>query len=93
MPPHKDIAASMILIEKGSVVGLLAVTNDNIRLPIIIQNRRNKHTFDTYAYTNAIFPLVLEKTCFVGDTFEYKWKTKQKAQFEKRNAEMHKRNE
>ena len=71
------------------------VTNDNIRSPIIIQNRRNKQSFDTYALTIDIVPLVLEKTCFVGHTFEYKWtinKTKQKAQSRNRNAEMHKGN-
>ena len=59
---------------------LLAVTKDNIRMPIIVQNRRNKQYFDTYAFTIDIVPLVLEKTCFAGHTFEYKWKTKQKAQ-------------
>ena len=40
---------------------VLEVTNDNIRPPIIIQNRRNKQTFDTYAYTTDLVPLVLEK--------------------------------
>ena len=40
---------------------LLTVTNDNIRPPIIIQNWRNKQTFDTYAYTTDLVPLVLEK--------------------------------
>ena len=44
----------------------MAVTNDNIRPPIIIQNRRNKHTFDTYAYTIDLVPLVLEETCLIG---------------------------
>ena len=74
---------------------VLAVTNDNIRPPIIIQNRRNKQSFDTYAFTIDIVPLVLEKTCFVGHIVEYKWKiskTKQKVQSRKRNAEMLKRN-
>ena len=59
----------------------MAVTNDNIGPPINIQNRRNKQSFDTYAFTIDIVPLVLEKTCFAGHTFEYKWKinkTKQK---------------
>jgi hypothetical protein len=67
----------------------LAVTNDNIQPPIIIQNRRNKHTFDTYACTIDLVPLVLEKTSFVGHIFKYKWKmnkTKQKAQSRKRNT-------
>jgi hypothetical protein len=58
----------------------LVVTIDQIRLPISIQNGRNKQTYDTYAYTIDLVPLVLEKTCFAGHTFEYKWKTKQKAQ-------------
>ena len=56
---------------------LLVVTNDNTRPPIIIQNRRNKQSFDIYAFTIDIVPLVLEKTCFVGYTFKYKWKNKQ----------------
>ena len=52
----------------------MAVTNDNIRPLIIIQNKRNKPTFDTYAFTIDIVPLVLEKTCLAGHIFEYKWK-------------------
>ena len=74
---------------------MLAVTNDNIQPSIIIQNRRNKQTFDTYAFTIDIVSLVLEKTCFAEHTFEYKWKinkTKQKAQSRKRSAEMRKGN-
>jgi hypothetical protein len=59
---------------------LLAVTNDHFWPPIIVQNRRNKHTFDTYAFTIDLVPLVFEKTCFAGHKFEYKWKTYQKAQ-------------
>ena len=60
-----------------------------------MKNMRNKHTFDTYASTIHLLPLVLEKTCFVGHIVEYKWKiskTKQKVQSRKRNAEMLKRN-
>ena len=71
------------------------VTNDQIRPPIIIQTRRNKQSFDTYAFTIDIIPLALEKTYFVGHTFEYKWKinkTKQKAQRRKHKAEMRKGN-
>jgi len=71
---------------------LLAVTNNNIRPTIIIQNRRNEHTFDTYACTIDLVPLVLEKTCFAGLIFEYKWKTKQKAQSKKRKVEMREEN-
>ena len=59
----------------------MAVTNDQIQPPIIVQNRRNNHTFDTYACTINLVPFVLEKTCFVGHILEYKWKinkTKQK---------------
>ena len=56
-------------LSAGSV---LAVINDQIRPPIIIQNRRNKHTFDTYAFTIDLVPLVFEKTCFAGHTFEFK---------------------
>ena len=67
----------------------MAVTNDQIQPPNNAQNRRIKQTFDTYAYTIDLVPLVLEKTCFVGHTFEYKWKinkTKQKAQSKKQKA-------
>jgi len=74
---------------------LFVVLDDNIRPPIKIQNRRNKQTFNKYAFTIDIVPLVLEKTCFVGHIVEYKWKiskTKQKVQSRKRNAEMLKRN-
>jgi amino acid permease len=67
-------------LHESIVDWLLAVTNDQIRTPIIIQNRRNKHAFDTYAFTIDLVPLVFEKTCFVGHKFEYKWKTYQKAQ-------------
>ena len=70
--------------------GVLAVLNNEFRLPITIQNGRNKQTFDTYAFNVDIVPLVLEEICFAGHTFEYKWKTKKKAQFRKRNAEMRK---
>jgi hypothetical protein len=52
----------------------LAITNDHFQLPIIVQNKRNKHNFDIYAYTIDLVSLILEKTCFVGHTFEYKWK-------------------
>ena len=45
---------------------------------------------DTYAFTVNLVPLVLEETCFAGHTFEYKWKTKKKVQFKKRNVEMRK---
>jgi hypothetical protein len=68
----------------------LVVTNDQIQPPIIVQNRRNKHTFDTYAFTIDLFPLVFGKTCFAGHTFEIKWKinkTNQNRQSGKRNAD------
>ena len=81
--------------QRFSLGDLLAVTNDNIRPPIIIQNGRNKNTFDTYAFTIDIVPPILEKTCFAGHTFEYKWKinkNKQKAQRRKRKAEIRKQN-
>ena len=71
------------------------LTNDNIQPPIIIENRINKQSFDTYAFTIDIVPLVLEKTCFAGHTLEYKWKinkTKQKAQSRNRNTEVRKEN-
>jgi hypothetical protein len=71
---------------------LLAVLNDNIRAPITIQNKRNKQTFDTYAFTFDIVPLVLKEICFAGHIFEYKWKTKQKVQIKRRKAEVHKGN-
>ena len=54
---------------------VLAVIINQIRPPIIVQNRRNKQSFDIYAFTIDIVPLVLEKTCFAGHTFKYKWKT------------------
>jgi hypothetical protein len=60
----------------------LAVTNDQIRPPIIVQNRRNKHTFDAYAFTIDLVPLVFEKSCFVGHIIKYKWKTYKKVQTE-----------
>ena len=47
----------------------------------------------TYAYAIDVVPLVLEKTCFAGHTFKYKWKTKQKVQFKNCNVEIRKRNE
>jgi hypothetical protein len=59
---------------------LLAVLNDQIRPPIKIQNRRNKQTYNTYAFIIDIVPYVLEQSCFAGHIFEYKWKTRQKAQ-------------
>ena len=65
----------------------MAVLNDHIRSPINIPNRENKQTFDTNAFTIDIVPLVLEDTCFAGHTFEYKWKTRQKEQFKKCNAD------
>ena len=48
----------------------MAVTNDNIRPPNTIQNRRNKHTFSTHAYTFDLVPLVFEKTSFAGHISE-----------------------
>jgi hypothetical protein len=45
--------------ERGSNA-VLAVHNDQIQLPINIQNRRNKQTYDTYAFTIDNFPHVLE---------------------------------
>ena len=66
-----------------TLMRVLVVTNDHIRPPITIQNRRNKQTFDTYQYNIDIVPLVLQDYYFVGLIFEYKWKTKQKAQHRK----------
>ena len=60
----------------------MAVTNDHFYPLIIVQNRRNKHAFDTYAFTIDLVPLVLEKSCFTSHIFKYKWKTYQKAQIE-----------
>jgi hypothetical protein len=50
---------------------VLAVTNNQIRPPIIVQNRRNKHTFDTYAFTINIVPLVLQDYYFARLILEY----------------------
>ena len=52
-----------------TMYSLLAVTNDHIRPPINVQNRRNKQSFDTYDFTINIVPLVLEKICFTGQIF------------------------
>ena len=61
----------------------MVVTIDQIRPPSKVQNGINKQTYDTYAYTIDLVPLVLEKTCFAGIIFEYKWKiNKTKAQIE-----------
>ena len=72
---------------------MLVVTNDQICMPIIVQNRRNKHTFDTYACTIDLVPLVLEKTCFVGQIFEYKWKLSKRRKTRKHNADSTTRNQ
>jgi hypothetical protein len=68
-PPSFKKSETLIIL-----IALLAVTNDHFYSPIIIQNKRNKHAFDTYAYTTDLVPLVLEKSCFAGYIFEYKWK-------------------
>ena len=67
---------------------LLVVLNDQIRPPIKIQNRRNKQTYNTYAFIIDIVSLVLEESCFAEQIFEYKWKTRQKVQLRKRKAEL-----
>jgi chorismate mutase len=59
---------------------MLVVLYNQIRPPIKIQNRRNKQTYNTYAFTIDIVPLVLERQHFAEHIFEYKWKTRQKAQ-------------
>ena len=69
----------------------MAVTINQIRLPIIVQNRRNKQSFDTYAFTIDLVPLVLEKSCFAGHIFEYKWKTYKKAQTKQKCAKENKK--
>jgi hypothetical protein len=66
---------------------LLAVLNDQIRPLINIQNRRNKQTFDTYAFTIDIFPHVLETWCFAGHKHKIHGKYGQNAQSRKRNAD------
>ena len=50
----------------------MAVTNDQIRPPITIQNNRNKQSFDTYAFTVNIVLLVLQDYYFTGLILEYK---------------------
>ena len=42
----------------------------------------------THAIIIDIVPIVLEESCFAGHIFEYKWKTRQKAQLGKRKAKM-----
>jgi hypothetical protein len=66
---------------------LLAVTIDRVWSPNKAQNRRNKQSFDIYAFTIDIVPLVLEKSCFVGQVFEYKWKISKRRKIKKRNAD------
>jgi hypothetical protein len=39
---------------------VLVVLSDQIRSPTKIQNRRSKQTYNTYAFTIDIVPLVLE---------------------------------
>ena len=65
----------------------MAVTNDQIRPPIIIQNRRNKHTFDTYAFTIDIVPLVLQDYYFAGLILEYNGIIVKMRHQRKRNAD------
>ena len=62
-----------LLPHTRSSTPLLAVTNDNIQPPIIIQNRRNKHTFDTCIYFWPSSTYIWENM-FVGHIHEYKWK-------------------
>jgi hypothetical protein len=45
---------------------VLAVLNDNIQAPITIQNGRNEHTLNTYAFTIGIVPLILEVICYLN---------------------------
>jgi hypothetical protein len=47
------------------------VLNNHIRPPNKIQNRRNKQTYDTYAFSIDIVPLVLQDYYFVGLILEY----------------------
>ena len=58
-----------------SLGDLLAVINDQFRPPNKVQNGRNKQSFDTYAFTIDIVPLVLQDYYFVGLISEYsgKW--------------------
>ena len=65
----------------------MAVTNDRIQPPSNVQNRRLKQTFDTYAYTIDLVPLVLEKTCFAGHIHEIHGNYGQSAQTRKRKAD------
>jgi hypothetical protein len=71
----------------------LAVLNDHIRPSINIQNRRNKHTFDTYAFTIDIFPHVLEIQYFVGLIHEIHGNMIKKAQLGKHKANLAQRNQ
>ena len=74
-------------------LSLLAVTNDKIRPSNKVQNRRNKQSFDTYVFTIDLVPLVLEKSCFAGQVFEYKWKISKRRKTGKRNADSTTRNQ
>ena len=66
---------------------MLAVTNDRIQPPNNVQNRRLKQTFDTYAYTIDLVPLVLEKTCFARHILEIHGNYGQSAQTRKRKVD------
>jgi hypothetical protein len=62
---NKSSNSNRLQSEKGTRVerergsnAVLAVHNDQIQLPINIQNRRNKQTYDTYAFTIDNFPHV-----------------------------------
>ena len=63
------------------------VSIDQIRPPIKLQNGRNKQTFDTYAYTIDLVPLILEKTCFAGHIHEIHGNYGQSAQTRKRKVD------
>ena len=71
---------------------MLVVTNDNIRPPIIIQNRRNKQSFDTYAFTIDIVLLVLHDYYFAGLILEYNGIRVEIRHQRKRNADHKLRN-
>ena len=89
-----DVVSKVLCLYQGKPPSqVLAVTIDQIRPPNEVQNRRNKQSFDTYAFIIDIVPFVLEKTCFTEHTFEYKWKIIKRRNQAKRKADPMPRNE
>ena len=57
---------------------MLAVVIDHFTPPTLIQNRRNKQSFDTCAFIIDLVPIVFEKICFADHKSGNRWKLKEK---------------